>query len=675
MIIYTLCDKIKLILFIGDSMTEIEKKIEELRKTLRYHSDRYYNDDAPEIEDYEYDMMMRELKELEEKYPEYDAPDSPTKKVGGVADNSFESVAHSVRMESLQDAFSKDELREFSNRVEDTVSDVNYVVEPKIDGLSVSLEYRDGVFLRGSTRGNGDVGEDVSGNLRVIHNIPLKLNKSIPYIEVRGEVYMPKKSFERVVDRQIINGEKPFKNPRNAAAGSLRQKDSSVTASRGLDIFVFNIQQIEGVELSSHKESLDFIKELGFNTIPTYKKVDNIEDAIAEIDRIGEARGSLEYDIDGAVIKVDDFSQRDILGSTAKYPKWAIAFKYPPEEKQTKLLDIEIAVGRTGVLTPTAILESVHLAGTTVSRATLHNQDFINEKGIAIGDVVTVRKAGDIIPEVLCVNEHNSNSVFKFPDVCPSCGEKVYRDEDEAAIRCINPECPAQLLRNLIHFCSRDAMDIEGLGPAIIETFVNEGMIAKTYDIYNLDFNKILSLEGFKETSANNIINSVNNSKNNDLSKLIFALGIRHIGAKAGKLIADYFKDIDLVMNASVDDILQIDGFGKIMAESVVEFFSSDSTKELIEKLKEAGVNMKSTNVVEDTRFSGMTFVLTGTLPTLKRAEASKIIESFGGKTSSSVSKKTTYVLAGEEAGSKLDKANKLGVQIISEEEFKEMIK
>lgn len=675
MIIYTLCDKIKLILFIGDSMTEIEKKIEELRKTLRYHSDRYYNDDAPEIEDYEYDMMMRELKELEEKYPEYDAPDSPTKKVGGVADNSFESVTHSVRMESLQDAFSKDELREFSNRVEDTVSNVNYVVEPKIDGLSVSLEYRDGVFLRGSTRGNGDVGEDVSGNLRVIHNIPLKLNKSIPYIEVRGEVYMPKKSFERVVDRQIINGEKPFKNPRNAAAGSLRQKDSSIAASRGLDIFVFNIQQIEGVELNSHKESLDFIKELGFNTIPTYKKVDNIEDAIAEIDRIGEARGSLEYDIDGAVIKVDDFSQRDILGSTAKYPKWAIAFKYPPEEKQTKLLDIEIAVGRTGVLTPTAILESVHLAGTTVSRATLHNQDFINEKGIAIGDVVTVRKAGDIIPEVLCVNEHNSNSVFKFPDVCPSCGEKVYRDEDEAAIRCINPECPAQLLRNLIHFCSRDAMDIEGLGPAIIETFVNEGMIAKTYDIYNLDFNKILSLEGFKETSANNIINSVNNSKNNDLSKLIFALGIRHIGAKAGKLLADYFKDIDLVMNASVDDILQIDGFGKIMAESVVEFFSSDSTKELIAKLKEAGVNMKSTNVVEDTRFSGMTFVLTGTLPTLKRAEASKIIESFGGKTSSSVSKKTTYVLAGEEAGSKLDKANKLGVQVISEEEFKEMIK
>lgn len=662
-------------MFIGDSMTEIEKKIEELRKTIRYHSDRYYNDDAPEIEDYEYDMMMRDLKKLEEKYPEYDTPDSPTKKVGGKADNSFASVEHTVRMESLQDAFSKDELREFDNRVRESVKTVNYVVEPKIDGLSVSLEYRDGVFFRGSTRGNGDVGEDVSGNLRVIHNIPLKLNKPIPYIEVRGEVYMPKKSFDKVVDRQLLRGEKPFKNPRNAAAGSLRQKDSSVAATRGLDIFVFNIQQIEGSQLNSHKQSIDFIKKLGFHTIPTYKKVDNIEDAIAEIDRIGEARGSLEYDIDGAVIKVDDFSQRQQLGSTAKYPKWAIAFKYPPEEKQTVLRDIEIAVGRTGVLTPTAILDSVHLAGTTVSRATLHNQDFINEKGIGIGDIVTVRKAGDIIPEVLCVNEHNAKNVFKFPEVCPSCGERVYRDEDEAAIRCINPECPAQLLRNLIHFCSRDAMDIEGLGPAIIETFVNVGMINKTYDIYNLDPEKIANLEGFKQTSAKNIINSVNNSKKNDLSKLIFALGIRHIGAKAGKLLADHFKNIDAIMNASVDDILEIDGFGVVMAQSVVEFFESDSSKELIEKLKQVGVNMISTNVIKDNRFEGMTFVLTGTLPTLKRSEASSIIESFGGKASSSVSKKTTYVLAGEEAGSKLDKANSLGVEVINEEQFKEMIK
>lgn len=661
--------------FIGDSMTEIEKKIDELRKTLKYHSDRYYNDDAPEIEDYEYDMMMRQLKALEEEYPEYDAPDSPTKKVGGKADNTFENVVHTVRMESLQDAFSTDEIRDFDNRVKDVVNNAHYVVEPKIDGLSVSLEYRDGVFFRGSTRGDGDVGEDVSGNLRVIHNIPLKLNKPIPYIEVRGEVYMPKKSFERVVDRQLLNDEKPFKNPRNAAAGSLRQKDSSITAQRGLDIFIFNIQQIEGVTLNSHKESLDFLKELGFNTVPTYKRVDNINDALEEINSIGERRGNLEFDIDGAVIKVDEFDYRELLGSTAKYPKWAVAFKYPPEEKQTKLIDIEIAVGRTGVLTPTAILESVHLAGTTVSRATLHNQDFINEKGIGIGDIVTVRKAGDIIPEVLCVNEKLSDGTFVFPTHCPSCNEKVIRENDEAAIRCINPDCPAQLLRNLIHFCSRDAMDIEGLGPAIIETFVNEKLIENTFDIYNLDYEKIAQLDGFKETSANNIKNSVEKSKENDLSKLIFALGIRHIGAKAGKLLSDHFRNIDNIMNASVDDILQIEGYGSIMAESVVEYFSTESAKELIEKLRECGVNMESKSEVKDNRFAGMTFVLTGTLLTLKRNEASKIIESFGGKTSSSVSKKTTYVLAGEEAGSKLDKANKLGIEIIDEETFLGMTK
>lgn len=656
-------------------MTEIEKRIDNLREKLRYHSERYYNDDAPEIEDYEYDMMMCELKSLEQEYPQFDVPDSPTKKVGGKADNTFESVVHNVRMESLQDAFSNDEIYDFDKRVREAVSAPHYVVEPKIDGLSVSLEYRDGLFVRGSTRGDGDVGEDVSGNLRVIHNIPLKLNKAIPYIEVRGEVYMPKKSFDRVVDRQLLNDEKPFKNPRNAAAGSLRQKDSSVTASRGLDIFVFNIQQIEGVELNSHKESLDYLKELGFNTVPFYKRVDNIEDALNEINRIGEARGSLEFDIDGAVIKVDDFSQRDILGSTAKFPKWAVAFKYPPEEKQTKLLDIEIAVGRTGVLTPTAVLESVHLAGTTVSRATLHNQDFIKDKGIAIGDIVTVRKAGDIIPEVLCVNEHNSDGFYSFPDICPSCGEKVIREEDEAAIRCINPQCPAQLLRNLIHFCSRDAMDIEGLGPAIIETFVNNALIKSTIDIYNLDYEKIAELDGFKETSANNIKQSVEKSKGNDLSKLIFALGIRHIGAKAGKLLADHFKNIDAIMSASVDDILEIEGFGSIMAESVVNYFSTDAAKVLISGLKAFGVNTDSKNVVQDNRFAGKTFVLTGTLPTLKRAEAGKIIESFGGKTSSSVSKKTTFVLAGEEAGSKLDKANSLGITIINEEEFMGMIK
>lgn len=658
-------------------MENIKDKIEELRSLIRYHSNRYYNDDAPEIEDYEYDMLMRELKTLEEKYPEYDSPDSPTKKVGGKADNSFASVVHNVRMESLQDAFSKEELFDFERRVNEVVANPKYCVEPKIDGLSVSLEYENGVFVRGSTRGDGDVGEDVSGNLRVIHNIPLLLNKALPYIEVRGEVYMPKKSFERVVDRQLINGEKPFKNPRNAAAGSLRQKDSSVAASRGLDIFVFNVQQVEGAELHSHKESLDFLAELGFNTIPGYKLVDTIDGAVAEIDKIGESRGSLEFDIDGAVIKVDDFAMRAELGSTSKFPKWAVAFKYPPEEKQTRLIDIEIAVGRTGVLTPTAVLEPVHLAGTTVSRATLHNQDFINEKGIAIGDIVTVRKAGDIIPEVLCVNEHNSDSCYEFPKTCPSCGAPVVREQDEAAIRCINPDCPAQLLRNLIHFCSRDAMDIEGLGPAIIETFVDKGLITKTEDIYTLTFEQIeqAQLDGFKEKSIGNIISSIENSKSNDLGKLIFALGIRHIGAKAAKLLAEKFKSMQAVSTATKEQILEIDGFGDIMAESVVDFFSNPKSLELISNLENSGVNMNSNSVVIDNRFEGKTFVLTGTLEQFKRSEASAIIESFGGKTSSSVSKKTDYVLAGTEAGSKLDKANALGITVISEAEFAEMIK
>ena len=656
-------------------MTDTEKKILDLRATLKYHSDRYYNDDAPEIEDYEYDMMMRELKALEKAHPEYDSPDSPTKRVGGKADNTFASVAHTVRMESLQDAFSEQEIYDFDKRVRDAVNAPHYVVEPKIDGLSVSLEYVNGVFSRGSTRGDGDTGEDVSGNLRVIRNIPLKLNKNIPFIEVRGEVYMPKKSFDRVVDRQLIAGEKPFKNPRNAAAGSLRQKDSEVTATRGLDIFVFNVQLVEGAEFTSHKQSLDFLKELGFNTIPFYKRVDSIDEAFAEVEHIGEQRGNLEFDIDGAVIKVDDFDDRELLGSTSKFPKWAVAFKYPPEEKQTKLIDIEIAVGRTGVLTPTAVLEPVHLAGTTVSRATLHNQDFINEKNVNIGDIVTVRKAGDIIPEVRCVNEKHSDGSFIYPTVCPSCGEEVVREEGEAAIRCVNPECPAQLLRNLIHFCSRDAMDIEGLGPSIIETFVNEGMISKITDIYRLDEAEIATLEGFKETSANNIVTSVEKSKANDLGKLLFALGIRHIGAKAAKLLSDELKDIDAVMNATAEDILQIDGFGTIMADSVVDFFKKQGSRELVSELKELGVNTKSLNVITDTRFEGMTFVLTGTLPNYKRSEASKIIEGFGGKTSSSVSKKTTYVLSGESSGSKLDKANALGIPVIGEAEFEEMIK
>ena len=603
------------------------QEIEDLRQKLRYYSDKYYNDDAPEIEDYQYDMMMRRLEALEQANPRYVSPDSPTQKVGGKADNSFAPVTHAVRMESLQDAFSIAELRDFDRRVQGSVDHPRYVVEPKIDGLSVSLEYRDGVFVRGSTRGDGDVGEDVSGNLRVIRSIPLKIKDPLPYLEVRGEVYMPHRSFEQVVDRQQIAGEKPFKNPRNAAAGSLRQKDSSVTATRGLDIFVFNIQQIQGKALHSHKESLDYLKYLGFHTVDDFPCYADFDKVLDEIHAIGERRGDLEYDIDGAVIKVDDFDQRQTLGSTAKFPKWAIAFKYPPEEKETKLLNIEIAVGRTGVLTPTAVLESVHLAGTTVSRATLHNQDFITEKGIAIGDTVTVRKAGDIIPEVLCVTKHGGNPCYTFPAVCPSCGAAVIREEDEAAIRCVNPECPAQLLRNLIHFCSRDAMDIEGLGPAIIETFVQAGMLRSAGDIYRLEKEKIAALDGFQETSAGNILASVEKSKENDLSRLLFALGIRHIGAKAGKLLATHFGDMD-------------------------------------RKTK-----------VEDHRFAGMTFVLTGTLPTLKRSEAAAMIESFGGKASGSVSKKTSYVLAGEAAGSKLDKANALGIPVIDEAQFMEMVK
>lgn len=654
-------------------MQDIEKQIEDLKKTIRYHSDRYYNDDAPEIEDYEYDMLMRRLQQLEAEYPMYATPDSPTQRVGGKADNTFASVVHTVRMESLQDAFSADELRDFDRRVQETAGSCAYTVEPKIDGLSVSLEYRDGVFFRGSTRGDGDVGEDVTGNLRVIRSIPLKLSEPLPYLEVRGEVYMPKKSFEKLVDRQLLNDEKPFKNPRNAAAGSLRQKDSTVTKSRGLDIFVFNVQQIEGHTLHTHKESLDYLKSLGFHVIPSYKRFTDFSDALAEVERIGESRGALEYDIDGAVIKVDDFALRETLGSTAKFPKWAVAFKYPPEEKQTKLLDIEINVGRTGVLTPTAVLEPVHLAGTTVSRATLHNQGFIQEKGIAIGDTVTVRKAGDIIPEVLCVSAHGGNPVYTFPSVCPSCGSAVVQDEEEAAIRCINPACPAQLLRNLIHFCSRDAMDIEGLGPSILEQFVQKKLVASAADLYVLPRETILALEGFQEKSADNILNAVEKSKQNDLSRLLYALGIRHIGAKAAKLLAQQFGTMDAVLSATADEIGTIDGFGAVMAESVAAYFKTEKAQTLIGRLQQYGVNMTCRLQTVDRRFAGKTFVLTGTLPTMKRSEAQKLIESFGGKCSSSVSKKTDYVVAGEAAGSKLDKANQLGVPVIGEEELKEM--
>ena len=660
-------------------MSDFEQKkqrAEQLRRELNHHIYRYYVENENDIEDYEYDMLMRELDSIEKEYPELLAPDSPTHRVGGQADGQFEKVVHTVRMESLQDAFSHGEVEDFDRRVHESFLDVTYVVEPKIDGLSVSLEYTNGVFTRGSTRGDGIEGEDITANLRTVKSIPLRLKTDLPFIEVRGEVYMPREVFFEIVEKQELNGEKPFKNPRNAAAGSLRQKNPKITAERKLDIFVFNIQQIDGAEITGHYQSLEYLKELGFKTVPFFRKFNNIKDALGEIERIGDIRYTLPFDIDGAVVKVDSFAQRETIGSTAKFPRWAIAYKYPPEEKETTLVDIEINVGRTGVLTPTAVFEPVLVAGSTVSRATLHNEDFIKEKGIRIGDTVIIRKAGDIIPEVLSVVKHCDNSRdYEMPKFCPSCGSRVFREEGEAAIRCDNPDCPAQLLRVLIHFCSRDAMDIEGLGDAVLETFLKVGLIGKISDIYRLDYEKIAALDGMGQKSADNLKKAVEKSKENDLSKLLFAFGIRHIGQKASKLLSDHFLTLDNIISATKEEILNIDGFGEIMADSVVEFFSLEQTKQMIDELKNFGLNMESQREIKDNRFEGMTFVLTGTLTNFTRNEAQEIIESYGGKAASSVSKKTIYVLAGEAAGSKLQKATDLGVTIINEEQFAEMIK
>lgn len=650
-----------------------EKRIKELSETLKYHNRKYYIEDSPEIEDFEYDRMLRELENLESEFPQFKTEDSPTQNVGGAVSRLFTEVEHKVKMESLQDVFSFDEFRTFAEKID--LNRTAFSVEPKIDGLSVSLEYKDGLFFRGSTRGDGEKGEDVTANLLQIESIP-KAIKFDGELEVRGEVYMPKESFLQLIERQELNGETPAKNPRNAAAGSLRQKNPQITKERKLDIFVFNIQRVTGQEFSSHIETLDFLKSLGFHTLPSYKSCKTADEVIEEIERIGNTRGELSYDIDGAVVKVDNLKYRDVLGSTSKFPKWAVAFKYPPEEKETVLKEIEIAVGRTGALTPTAIFDTITLAGTSVSRATLHNEDFITSKGIGIGDTIIVRKAGDIIPEVLAVAKHAENSVhFKMPTVCPSCNSPVYREDGEAVIRCTNADCPAQLLRHLIHFTSRDAMDIEGLGPAVLEQLLDAKLISSIDDLYDLDFEKVAELERTGEKSVENLKNAIEKSKENDLSRLIFAFGIRHIGAKAGKLLSENFGDIDAILSATKEEFESIEGFGDILAESAFEFFSLDETKNMIERLKTRGVNMKSLKEVTDTRFGGKTFVLTGTLPTLTRNEASAIIESFGGKTSSSVSKKTDFVLAGEEAGSKLDKANKLGVTVITEDEFREMIK
>lgn len=656
---------------------EFEKarlRAEELRMLLNYHSHKYYVEDDPEIEDSEYDMLQRELAAIEKEYPELITADSPTQRVGGSAEEMFEPVVHSVPLESLQDAFSLSEVQAFITRVKSDFPNAEFVVEPKIDGLSVALEYENGVLVRGSTRGDGVTGENVTANLRTVNSIPLRLKKDVT-IEVRGEVYMPKRVFADLAREQELNGEKPFKNPRNAAAGSLRQKNPSVTATRGLDIFVFNVQRYDGGELTGHKQSIDYLKELGFKTIPFYNKFTDSGDIENELARIGEIRSSLPFDIDGAVIKTDSFAMREEIGSTAKFPRWALAFKYPPEEKETSVVDIEVAVGRTGVLTPTAVFEPVLVSGSTVSRATLHNQDFINEKGICIGDRVIIRKAGDIIPEVVKVVSHKENSeTFELPRLCPSCSAPVVREEGEAAVRCVNPECPAQLLRNLIHFCSRDAMDIEGMGDAVLEKLVSNGLLTKASDIYTLKKEDFMTLEGFKDKSSQNLVEAVEASKKNDLAKLIFALGIRHVGQKAGKLLAEHFGTMQALAAASVEELTAIDGFGGIMAQSVADFFALEQSKKEIEALAALGVNMASLKEKADSRFEGMTFVLTGTLPTYSRNEASEIIEKFGGKTSSSVSKKTSCVLAGEDAGSKLVKAQSLGIRIISEEEFNEMI-
>lgn len=653
---------------------EAKELAASLREKLEKYSYQYYVLNQSEVSDFEFDRMMHQLMELEEQYPELLTADSITHRVGGVAENSFESVVHTVQMGSLQDVFSEEEVRDFDRKVREEITNPTYIVEPKIDGLSVSLEYRDGLLVRGSTRGDGFVGEDVTANLKTVRNIPLKLNTDVPFIEVRGEVYMPVSSFERLVEQQELADEKPFKNPRNAAAGSLRQKNPKITAKRGLDIFVFNLQQLEGHTTNGHKESLDYMKELGLTVVPSYKAVTDIDAAIEEIRRIGSNRGQFGFDIDGAVVKVDDFAQRELLGSTSKFPKWAVAYKYPPEEKVTKLLDIEVAVGRTGVLTPTAIFEPVQLAGTTVSRAVLHNQDFIDEKGIAIGDDIVVRKAGEIIPEVVAVASHNSENTWKLPEVCPSCGTAVVKEEGEVAVRCPNIQCPAQLIRNLIHFASRSAMDIDGLGKAMVEQLVKQDLIHSPADLYELKADEIAALDRMGKKSANNLIKAIEKSKQNDLSKLIFALGIHEVGEKAAVLLAQKFETMDRIMSASAEEISSIEGFGIVMARNVENFFRREANVQQIERLKACGLNMNCLMEKAGDKLAGKTFVLTGTLPTLKRSEAQVMIEKQGGKVSGSVSKKTTYVVAGEEAGSKLTKAQELGITILSEAELLELL-
>ena len=655
---------------------DYKERIKELRDTLNAHSYRYYVLDEPSISDYEYDMLQRELANLEKEHPEEITPDSPTQRVGGMALTKFEPVTHAVPLESLQDSFSDAEVVDFDEKVREQLEHVEYSVEPKVDGLSVALEYRDGVFVRGATRGDGRVGEDVTENLRTIQSIPMVLPEKLPRLIVRGEVYMAKKVFAALNAEREENGEQTFANPRNAAAGSLRQLDPRIAAKRRLDIAVFNLQLAEGRTFTTHAETLAYLRTQKFKVIGN-KVVDNVQDALAEIRRLGEERAELPYDMDGAVVKLNSLTDREILGSTSKVPRWAIAYKYPPEEKETRVTDIVVQVGRTGVLTPRAIVAPVHLAGTTVTAATLHNQDFITDKDIRIGDTVRIRKAGEIIPEILEVvpAKRPADAVpYRLPDRCPVCGAPVVRDEDGAALRCTGAECPAQLSRNLAHFVSREAMNIDGLGSAIIDLLIEEKMVSNPADLYALDYAAFAKLPGQGKKSAANLKAAIEASKQNDLARLLCALGIRQVGSKAAKVLASTFGSLDALQHASLEDLTAVPDIGETTAQNILDYFASPQSQDLIDRLRVAGVNFMSTNQVTDTRFAGKTFVLTGALSLFTREEATEKIESFGGKAASSVSKKTTYVVAGENAGSKLRKAQELGVPMLSEQEFLELL-
>lgn len=658
---------------------QAKKRIDELNKLTAYYATKYYDDDEPEISDFEYDMLMIELRNLEKQYPEFIVKESLTQHVGGTVKDGFEKVEHEVPLQSLQDIFDFSELEAFDERVFKALgTKPEYVVETKIDGLSVSLEYKNGEFFRGATRGNGLVGEDITENLKTIKHIPKTLTEKIDII-VRGEVFIGKKEFEEMNHEREANEEPLFANARNAAAGSLRQLDSSIAASRPLDIYIFNVQKSNDIKFTSHYESLEYMKKLGFNVNPVLIKCESVSEAIDAINKIGEEREVLSFGIDGAVVKVDNLEQRQILGTTYKTPKWAIAYKYPPEAKETILKDIICQVGRTGAITPMAILEPVQVAGSIISKTTLHNEDFIKEKDLRIGDKVIIQKAGDVIPEVVrsvIEKRIGSEKVFMMPKICPICGAKAVREEGEAVTRCIGAECPAKLYRNIIHFASREAMNITGLGESIIDELLKRELISNIADLYTLSLDDIATLKKNGKKFAQNLIDSINNSKTNDFYRVLNGLGIRHIGVKAAKGLAKKYKNIDNLMNASLEDLSSTEDVGEVMANSVYEFFSGEQSKDLINRLKKAGVNFEVlAQEGFDGRFEGQVFVLTGSLEKYSRKEAEDIIEKFGGKTSSSVSKKTNYVLAGEEAGSKLTKANELGIKVISEAEFEKLIK